>query len=156
VTDGRTSPVAIALGSNLGDREAHLAFAVDRLRSVVDDLRVSRFIETDPVGVGDQPAFLNGAAAGRTSLQPRELLHYMLEVERTRGREGPFPGAPRSIDLDLVLYGLATIAETGLTVPHPRFRDRAFVLGPLAEIAPHMRDPVTGLTVVELWARLRS
>jgi len=156
VTDDRTSPVAIALGSNLGDREAHLAFAVERLRSVVDDLRVSRFIETEPVGVGDQPAFLNGAAAGRTSLQPRVLLEYMLEVERARGRERPFPGAARSIDLDLVLYGLATIAETGLTVPHPRFRDRAFVLGPLAEIAPHMRDPVTGLTVVELWARLRS
>jgi 2-amino-4-hydroxy-6-hydroxymethyldihydropteridine diphosphokinase len=148
-------PVAIALGSNLGDRASHLAFAVDHLRTHVLDLRVSSFIDTDPVGVGEQPAFLNGAVAGSTQLSPRQLLEFLLTVERQRGRHRPYEGAPRTLDLDLVLYDAAIIDEPGLSVPHPRFRDRAFVLAPLAEIAGTMRDPVTGLTVLELWQRIR-
>lgn len=148
------TPVAIALGSNLGDRAAHLAFALDRLRASVPDLRSARFIDTDPAGVAPQPVFLNGAAAGSTRLSARELLDLLLAIERERGRERPFPGAPRTLDLDLVLYGDCISSEPGLTVPHPRFRERAFVLAPLAEIAPDMKDPVTGLTVGELWARL--
>ena len=79
-------PVAIALGSNLGDRASHLAFAVDHLRTHLPDLRVSSFIDTDPVGVGEQPAFLNGAVAGSTQLSPRQLLEFLLTVERERGR----------------------------------------------------------------------
>jgi 2-amino-4-hydroxy-6-hydroxymethyldihydropteridine diphosphokinase len=147
-------PVAIALGSNLGDRAAHLAFALERLRPSVPHLRIARFIETDPVGVDPQPVFLNGAVAGSTDLSPRAFLDVLLAIERERGRERPFQGAPRTLDLDLVLYGNRIISEPGLAVPHPRFRERAFVLAPLAEIAGDMVDPVTGLTVGELWQRL--
>jgi 2-amino-4-hydroxy-6-hydroxymethyldihydropteridine diphosphokinase len=143
--------VAIALGSNLGDRDAHLRFAVSRLSALVSGLRVSRWYETDPVGVGPQPRFLNGAAVGDTIRSPRELLDELLAIERARGREHPFPGAARPLDLDLVLFGDVTLNEPGLELPHPRFRDRRFVLEPLAEIAPDLRDPVTGRTVGELW-----
>ena len=143
--------VAIALGSNLGDRDAHLRFAVSRLGALVSGLRVSRWYETDPVGVGPQPRFLNGAVVGDTIRSPRELLDELLAIERARGRERPFPGAARSLDLDLVLFGDVTLKEPGLELPHPRFRDRRFVLEPLAEIAPELRDPVTGRTVGELW-----
>ena len=148
--------VAIALGSNLGDRRGHLDYAVSRVASSVADLLVSSFIETDPVGVGPQPAFLNGAAVGVTHLSPRELLDTLLAIERERGRARPFPGAPRTLDLDLVLYGTLVVSEPGLEVPHPRFRDRAFVLGPLAEVGPNLTDPVTGLSVARLWADLRA
>lgn len=148
--------VAIALGSNLGNRRAHLDYAVGRLASCLADLSVSRFIETEPVGVGRQPAFLNGAAVGLTHLPPRDLLDTLLAIERERGRQRPFPGAPRTLDLDLVLYGTRVVGEPGLEVPHPRFRDRAFVLAPLAEVGPDIIDPVTGLSVAQLWASLRS
>ena len=148
-------PVAIALGSNLGDRASHLAFAVEHLRTHLAALRVSSFVETEPVVVGAQPAFLNGAAAGSTQLSARQLLEFLLTLERERGRHRPYEGAPRTLDLDLVLYGPAIIDEPGLSVPHPRFRDRAFVLAPLAAIAGPMRDPVTGMTVLELWQRIR-
>jgi 2-amino-4-hydroxy-6-hydroxymethyldihydropteridine diphosphokinase len=154
-TDDRLpTPVAIGLGSNLGDRAGHLAFALDRLRPVLDQLCVSRFIDTEPVGVGEQPTFLNAAAIGNVTLGPRDLLEVLLAIERDRGRERPFPNAPRTLDLDLILYGEAIVSEPGLAIPHPRFRERAFVLGPLVEIAADMRDPVTGRTVVELWEGL--
>ncbi len=149
-------PVAIALGSNLGDRALHIAFALERLRAHIPDLRHSRFIDTDPVGVGAQPVFLNGAAAGSTPLSPRDLLEALLAIERERGRDRPFPGAPRTLDLDLILYGDCIISEPRLAVPHPRFRERAFVLGPLAEIAGDAVDPVTGLTMDRLWQRLQA
>jgi 2-amino-4-hydroxy-6-hydroxymethyldihydropteridine diphosphokinase len=149
-------PVAIALGSNLGDRASHLAFALERLRPHVPDLRVASFQNTDPAGVDPQPVFLNGAAAGSTRLSARELLDFLLAIERERGRERPFQGAPRTLDLDLVLYGDRIISEPGLAVPHPRFRERAFVLEPLAEIAAEMKDPVTGLTVGQLWQQLQE
>ncbi len=147
-------PVAIALGSNLGDREAHLASACRRLADLLAGFTCSTLIETEPVGVGPQPRFLNGAAVGRTRLEPRELLDALLDLERAEGRERPAPGAPRTLDLDLILYGGMTIDEAGLTVPHPRFRERRFVLAPLTEVAPAWRDPVTGLTVAELLVRL--
>ena len=142
--------VAIALGSNEGDRESHLDFAIGRLSAILSSIKVSRWYETAPVGVGLQPLFLNGAAVGRTTLSPRELLDILLTIERERGRERPFPKAPRTLDLDLILFGDRVIDEPGLTVPHPRFRQRQFVLEPLAEIAPDMVDPVTGLNVQEL------
>ena len=142
--------VAIALGSNEGDRESHLDFAVGRLSAILSSIKVSRWYETDPVGVGPQPLFLNGAAVGRTTISPRELLDTLLTIERERGRERPFAKAPRTLDLDLILFGDRAIDEPGLTVPHPRFRQRQFVLEPLAEIAPDMVDPKTGLTVQEL------
>jgi 2-amino-4-hydroxy-6-hydroxymethyldihydropteridine diphosphokinase len=148
---------AVSLGSNLGDRRAHLDFAVARLRTLLADLRVSRYHDTDPVGVPDrQPLFLNAAAVGDTSLGARDLLDALLAIERERGRERPFPGAARTLDLDLVLYGSLMTDEPGLIVPHPRFRARLFVLGPLAEIAPDLVDPVTGRTVGELVKKLRT
>ena len=146
--------VAIALGSNLGDRAAHLEFAAFRLERVVSSIARSRWRETEPLDVGPQPLFLNGAIAGITTLSPRELLAALLAIERERGRERPFAGAARTLDLDLVLFGDRILDEPGLVLPHPRFRERRFVLEPLAEVAPAMVDPVTGLTVAALLARL--
>ena len=117
----------------------------------MSDLRVSSFHETDPVGVDPtQPRFLNAAAVGITTLSPRETLDALLAIERDFGRERPYAGAPRTIDLDLILYGAEVLEAPGLTVPHPRFRDRRFVLEPLVEVAPDWLDPVTGRTVAEL------
>ena len=147
--------MAVALGSNLGDREDHLRYAVDRLRRLLDAVRVSSFIDTAPVGVGPQPSFLNAALTGHFHGTPRDLLNALLTFETERGRMRPHVGAPRTLDLDLILFGDLVLHEEGLTVPHPRFRDRRFVLEPLCEIAPGLVDPVTGFTVAELLARLR-
>jgi 2-amino-4-hydroxy-6-hydroxymethyldihydropteridine diphosphokinase len=147
--------VGIALGSNLDDRQSHLDSAVVRLRSVLAGLRVSRVFETEPVDVvGLQGPFLNAAVAGGFEGTARELLTELLRIEREHGRERPHSGAPRTLDLDLIFFGEERVDEPGLVVPHPRFRDRRFVLEPLAEVAPDWRDPVTGLTVRELLSRL--
>lgn len=146
----RVVPVAIALGSNLGDREGTLRDAVAALREHLTNLRVSAFHDTEPVGVGPQPRFLNAAVTGETSLSARDLLNAVLEIEHRFGRERPYAGAPRTLDLDLILYGDAVIDEPDLVVPHPRFRERAFVLAPLSEIAGNWKDPVTGRSLGEL------
>ncbi len=147
--------VYIALGGNLGDRRANLERAVERLRSDpdIDVVAVSSLRETDPVGLLDQPRFLNGALAAETSLGARELLDRLLAVERELGRErtGPRFG-PRTVDLDLLLYGGETIEEPGLTVPHPRLAERRFVLEPLVELHPDLVLP-DGRRVGELLAR---
>jgi 2-amino-4-hydroxy-6-hydroxymethyldihydropteridine diphosphokinase len=147
---------AIALGSNLGDRESHLAFAVHQLRELLTGMRVSSWHETVPVGVAPQPDFLNGAVVGQTTLDARALLDRLHGVEQARGRRRPHDGAARTLDLDLILFGADVIDEPGLQVPHPRFRERLFVLEPLAEIAGAWVDPVTGSTVGELQAEARS
>jgi 2-amino-4-hydroxy-6-hydroxymethyldihydropteridine diphosphokinase len=138
----------IALGSNLGDRERTLHAAVDALaaRPGIRVLTVSALIETDPVGYLDQPRFLNGVVALETELPARQLLAVLLEVERAFGRrrEGVPPQGPRTLDLDLLLYGEAEIDEPGLRVPHPRLHERAFVLAPLAEVAPGLEVPGKG------------
>jgi 2-amino-4-hydroxy-6-hydroxymethyldihydropteridine diphosphokinase len=148
--------VAIALGGNLGDRAAHMASGVAALRLIIPDLVISSFIETEPVDVGPQPRFLNGAATGHWDGEAPALLTHLLGIERLAGRERPRLGAPRTLDLDLILFGDAIIDSPDLTVPHPRFRDRVFVLKPLSQIASDMCDPVTGVTVGELWRRLKE
>jgi 2-amino-4-hydroxy-6-hydroxymethyldihydropteridine diphosphokinase len=149
--------VAVALGSNLGDRRALLTEAVARLSVLLEDLRVSTFHDTAPVGVPDlQPNYLNAVAVGTTTRTPRELLDGLMDIERALGRTRPHHAAPRTIDLDLILYGTAVVDEPGLMLPHPRFRERAFVLVPLCEIAPDMKDPVTGRTARALLEQLRA
>ena len=149
--------VAIALGSNLGDRERYLRDALAALASDIAALRLSTFHETEPVDMpGNPPRVVNAAAAGETSLGARDLLERLLEVERQLGRERPYPGASRTVDLDLILYGDEIIDEPPtLVVPHPRFRERRFVLEPLAEVAGDWIDPVTRRSVSELLAALK-
>lgn len=150
-------PVAIALGSNLGDREANLRGAVSALRSDISHSTLSSLIETTPVDMpGNPPPILNAALVGETALSARALLERLLEIEQIFGRARPHPGASRTLDLDLILYGDELIEEPGLIVPHPRFRERAFVLEPLAEIAGEWRDPVTGKNVAQLCEELRA
>ena len=148
--------VAIAIGANLGDRRAAVAFAVERLAPLVSGITLSELIETEPDGDGlqDQPLYLNAVAVGDTALPAREILDALLAIEREYGRERPFPGAARTLDLDLILLGDALEDSPGLQVPLPRFRERFFVLGPLAEVAPELVDPVTGLRVWELLRNL--
>jgi 2-amino-4-hydroxy-6-hydroxymethyldihydropteridine diphosphokinase len=147
---------AIGIGSNLGPRETHLEFARHRLAGILSGLRMSSPRETIPVEVPPQPLFLNAAAVGETILSAHDLLSALLTIERDCGRTRPFPGAARTLDLDLLLYGDAVINAPELTVPHPRLRQRAFVLEPLAEIAPDLRDPVTGQSIAALLGELRS
>jgi 2-amino-4-hydroxy-6-hydroxymethyldihydropteridine diphosphokinase len=142
--------VAVALGSNLGDRERYLREAIGELRSFISDLTSSAFYDTAPIGVGDQPRFLNAAAIGSTALPARALLERLLSTEAKFGRTRPHSGAARTLDLDLILYGDQVIEEQDLTVPHPRFRERRFVVEPLADIAPDWIDPVTKRTVGDL------
>lgn len=127
--------VAIALGSNLGDRHAHLNYAITRLSTLLSDMRVSSFHNTAAVEVDEpQPDYLNAVVSGTTTLAPHALLEMMLTIERERGRERPSLRASRTLDLDLIFYGDHHISTPTLTVPHPRWRDRAFVVGPLSEV----------------------
>jgi 2-amino-4-hydroxy-6-hydroxymethyldihydropteridine diphosphokinase len=143
--------VAVALGSNLGDRRAHLDYAASKLHGLLASLKISRYYDTKPEGVsGPQPMFLNAAAVGETTMSARALLEALLAIEDEQGRDRPFANAPRSLDLDLILFGDHTSAEPGLILPHPRFRQRRFVLEPLVSIAPDLRDPVSGRSVAEL------
>jgi 2-amino-4-hydroxy-6-hydroxymethyldihydropteridine diphosphokinase len=137
----------IGLGSNLGDRDAFLRRALDLLRAEprIEVTAVSSVRETDPVGLVDQPRFLNAVARIETDLAPRELLDRMLGAERQLGRrrDGPRSG-PRTIDLDLLLYGDEEVDEPGLIVPHPRLTERRFVLEPLHELDPGLVVPGRG------------
>ena len=148
--------VAIAIGSNLGNRDAAVAFAITQLGSLLANIAISDTIETWPVGEGteDQNLYLNAVAVGDTDLSPRQLLEALLTIELGFGRERPARNAARTLDLDLILHDSEIVIEPGLEVPHPRFRERFFVLGPLAEIAPDMVDPVSGMRVAELLKQL--
>ncbi len=149
--------VAIALGSNLGDRASHLRFAAAQLSTFLANCRLSPLVETEPVGPSDrQPDYLNAVLVGETRLSAPQLLGELLAIEAARGRTRSIPNAARTLDLDLVLFGDAVIDQPGLRVPHPRFRERLFVLEPLAAIAADLRDPETAMTVAELLARLRQ
>jgi 2-amino-4-hydroxy-6-hydroxymethyldihydropteridine diphosphokinase len=142
----------VGLGSNLGDREA----SIRRAAELIGASRVSTILETEPWGLEDQPLFLNAVAELETDLSPRRLLDHLLDVERRLGRErvGPQWG-PRTIDLDLLLYGDETVDEPGLSVPHPFLAERRFVLEPLAELAPSLKIPGNG-TVRDALAALQS
>jgi 2-amino-4-hydroxy-6-hydroxymethyldihydropteridine diphosphokinase len=138
----------VALGANLGDREGTIRAALAEL-DAAPDVRVaavSSLRETEPVGLLDQPPFLNGAAALDTGLSPRELLDLLLALEGRFGRvrEGVPPGGPRTLDLDLLLYGRAEIDEPGLRIPHPRLHERRFVLEPLSELDASLEVPGKG------------
>jgi 2-amino-4-hydroxy-6-hydroxymethyldihydropteridine diphosphokinase len=137
----------VGLGANLGDREGTLRAAVEALAAEdgVEVVALSTLRDTEPVGVGEQPRFLNGVVALETTLGPRELLDCLLDVERRFGRvRVPGERAPRTLDLDLLLYGDDAIHEPGLTVPHARLHERRFVLEPLAELAPGLVVPDRG------------
>jgi 2-amino-4-hydroxy-6-hydroxymethyldihydropteridine diphosphokinase len=148
----------VGLGANLGDRDAMLRAALEQLAGgpEVEVVAVSAFRETEPVGIVDQPRFVNAAAAVDTSLSARELLDRLLAIEQRLGRtrEGPRFG-PRTIDLDLLLYGDEEIAEPGLRVPHPRLHERLFALEPLAELDPQLVVPGRG-PLPDLIAGLQS
>jgi 2-amino-4-hydroxy-6-hydroxymethyldihydropteridine diphosphokinase len=144
--------VWIGLGSNVGDRRAHLEGALDALRRhpSISVERVSSFIETEPVGGPTQGPFLNGAAELRTMLKPAALLEVLLDVERRGGRLRQQRWGPRTIDLDILIWEGRVVSSPGLKIPHPRMAERAFVLGPLAQIAPELVHPVLGRRIREL------
>ena len=131
----------VGVGANLGDREATIRAAISALPGLV---AVSALRETEPVGVVDQPPFLNGAAAIETELSARELLDALLAVERELGRERRERWGPRTIDLDLLLFGDERLDEPGLTVPHPRLHERRFALEPLLDLDPELAVPGRG------------
>jgi len=148
----------VAFGSNLGHRREVILDAARQVAEVLSGFRLSSIIETAPVGAGleNDPPYLNAVGVGESDLSPRELFHRLRAIERAAGRTRPYPGAPRTLDLDLILAGDAVVNEEDLQVPHPRFREREFVLGPLVELAPDLRDPATGLTMRDLLARLNA
>jgi 2-amino-4-hydroxy-6-hydroxymethyldihydropteridine diphosphokinase len=150
--------VYLSLGSNLGNREGNLRAAIERLRELGEVSAVSSFYETEPVEMTDQPWFLNCAVALETERMPKQLLAAALGIERElgRNRKKTQPKGPRTLDIDIILFGNSVIEMPGLRVPHPRMAARRFVLEPLAEIAAEVRHPVLKKTMRELRDALAS
>ncbi len=159
------TPILLSLGSNLGDRDANLRTALERLEQVgISVTRQSSLYETEPVDLQDQPNFVNLVCEVKTSLPPDQLLETCLAVEKAMGRQRRQRWGPREIDIDILFYGREIIDQPQLQIPHPRLSQRRFVLIPLKEIHPSFRDPKTGKTVTQLcsvcadgpWVRRRA
>lgn len=148
----RSTTIYIGLGSNLGDRVARLREAVVRLSQILEVTRVSRLYVHAPLGYVSNDAFINAVVEGRTMLKPLDLLVELQKIERAMGRRRGIQYGPRPIDLDILFYGTMQIDSLELTIPHPRLAERAFVLKPLAEIAPDLMHPVLYYTVSQLLA----
>jgi GTP cyclohydrolase-4 len=146
--------VYLALGSNVGDRYANLATTIARLRTVVALQCISSIYETEPVGYLDQARFLNMVCGGQTQLTAQDLLKYVKTLEVHLGRQPTFRNGPRSIDIDILLYDNLQITQENLIIPHPRMTERAFILTPLAQIAPDVLHPANGKTIHELLAEI--
>src|SRR5579863_7954225 len=149
--------VYLSLGSNLGDRRANLARAIDLLdESGVRTLRVSSIFETEPMYLAAQPQFFNQIVEAETTLLPRQLHSTTRRIEKAVGRKPSAPNGPRVIDIDIVLFGKSLVDLPGLAIPHPRMAERRFVLEPLAELVPDLRHPVTRRTVREMLAAVKD
>ena len=150
--------IAIAFESNLGARDVNIFHAADAVALILDNFRLSKIIETGPVGAGleNDPPYLNAVGVGESARPVREIFMALRRIEGAAGRTRPYQGAPRTLDLDLILAGEEIVNDADLQVPHPRFRDRPFVLDPLADIAPDLVDPVTRLTIRELRDRVQQ
>lgn len=148
--NAQVETIALALGSNLGDRRRALRDAVAELGSFITITAVSPVYETAPAYVADQPAFLNAAVLGKTGLEPPALLQALKGLEKKLGRAPSFQYGPRLIDLDIIFYGDRMLITPELVLPHPRMAEREFVLRPLADIAPHWQHPENGLMVTAM------
>jgi 2-amino-4-hydroxy-6-hydroxymethyldihydropteridine diphosphokinase len=147
----------LALGSNVGDRHAHLVSAVVELdRRDVRVLRTASIYSTEPTVIRDQPWFLNTVAEAYTDLEPEQLMRVCLDIESGRSRTRGVPNGPRTLDIDIILFDDRLINSEFVTIPHPRYTGRRFVLEPLAEIAPDVIDPARRLSVVEILGRVRD
>lgn len=142
--------VYLSLGSNVGDRRAHLDTAIEKLRQLGTVAAISSFYETEPVEVRQQGWFLNCAVKLETEAMPRQLLKRVLDIEQSMGRRRTQTKGPRNIDIDILLFGSSVVEAKGLTIPHPAMHERRFVLEPLAEIAPEVRHPVLKKSAREL------
>jgi 2-amino-4-hydroxy-6-hydroxymethyldihydropteridine diphosphokinase len=148
--------VYLSLGSNLGDRRANLKKALGLLGESVEIVKVSSVYDTEPVGVGEQPRFLNLMCRVNTDIGPMQLLSLIKGIEASMGRDLRLRNTPRIIDIDIILYGDTIMESPELIIPHPRMRERAFVLVPFAEISPQVVHPVTGDRVGDLAKRVEG
>jgi len=153
---GPLNKAYLGLGSNLGDRQNNLVQALQQMKAQIAVEEVSSFYETEPVGYLDQPRFINAVCRVSTGLSPQELFHFLKRIERRMGRQSAFRNAPRPIDIDILFYDDLIMESPELTIPHPRLAQRAFVLVPLAEIAPTLVHPVSRTTIAELLREVDS
>jgi len=147
--------VYLALGSNVGDSREYLTKAIALLKPLLTDLRQASIYRSKAVGYTDQPDFLNTALSGHTGLTPQELLKKLKLIEQEVGRTASFRWGPRQIDIDIILYGDKVLRTEDLTLPHPSFRERDFVLKPLCDLDPSLTDPISGQTVKQLLDELK-